>query len=178
MGHNAGYHITTGSKNTILGRYNGNQGGLDIRTSSNYIVLSDGDGNPRGYWDGSAWQGFGGGPMTKISTTTVTSAVSSVGITLPTSGYTHLRLQFSNVKNATDTVAAQIRLSADGGSNFKSLYYVIKVLILVLLINKGSGTTLTISETVLSNSANTQLFGFIDIHIPTERSTVIQFNVG
>jgi hypothetical protein len=39
--------ITTGSKNTILGTYNGNQGSLDIRTASNYIVLSDGDGNPR-----------------------------------------------------------------------------------------------------------------------------------
>jgi hypothetical protein len=39
--------VTTGSKNTIIGAYNGNQGGLDIRTSSNYIVLSDGDGNPR-----------------------------------------------------------------------------------------------------------------------------------
>jgi hypothetical protein len=38
--------ITSGSKNTILGGYNGNQGGLDIRTASNYIVLSDGDGNP------------------------------------------------------------------------------------------------------------------------------------
>ncbi|NBW19218.1 MAG: hypothetical protein EBR82_65710, partial [Caulobacteraceae bacterium] len=38
--------VTTGSKNTILGPYNGNQGGLDIRTASKYIVLSDGDGNP------------------------------------------------------------------------------------------------------------------------------------
>ena len=42
-----GYYVTTGSKNTILGGYNGNQSGLDIRTSSNYIVLSDGDGNVR-----------------------------------------------------------------------------------------------------------------------------------
>ena len=39
--------VTTGSANTILGNYSGNQGGLDIRTLSNYIVLSDGDGNPR-----------------------------------------------------------------------------------------------------------------------------------
>jgi hypothetical protein len=39
--------MTTGSKNTIIGGYSGNQGGLDIRTTSNYIVLSDGDGNPR-----------------------------------------------------------------------------------------------------------------------------------
>jgi hypothetical protein len=47
--------MTTGSKNTLVGCYNGNQGGLDIRTASNNIVLSDGDGNPRGYWDGSNW---------------------------------------------------------------------------------------------------------------------------
>jgi len=46
VGQQAGKEITTGSKNTILGRYTGNQGGLDIRTSSNNIVLSDGDGNP------------------------------------------------------------------------------------------------------------------------------------
>ena len=46
VGYQAGYLITTGSKNTIIGSYNGNQGGLDIRTASNYIVLSDGDGNP------------------------------------------------------------------------------------------------------------------------------------
>jgi hypothetical protein len=43
----AGYDMTTGIKNTILGSFTGNQGGLDIRTLNNYIVLSDGDGNPR-----------------------------------------------------------------------------------------------------------------------------------
>jgi hypothetical protein len=53
VGYSAGNAITTGSKNTILGRYTGNQGGLDIRTASNYIVLSDGDGNPRGIFDNS-----------------------------------------------------------------------------------------------------------------------------
>jgi hypothetical protein len=47
VGQNCGNKITTGSQNTIIGRYNGNEGGLDIRTSSNNIVLSDGDGNPR-----------------------------------------------------------------------------------------------------------------------------------
>jgi hypothetical protein len=51
LGSDAGYFITTGSKNTIVGTYSGNGGGLDIRTASNYIVLSDGDGNPRGIFD-------------------------------------------------------------------------------------------------------------------------------
>ena len=51
LGTTAGYAMTSGSKNTIIGAYGGNQGGLDIRTASNYIVLSDGDGNPKGYYD-------------------------------------------------------------------------------------------------------------------------------
>jgi len=45
MGESSGYFVSSGQKNTILGRYNGNQDGLDIRTSSNNVVLSDGDGN-------------------------------------------------------------------------------------------------------------------------------------
>jgi hypothetical protein len=53
VGYGAGYLVTTGGKNSIIGAYSGNQGGLDIRTASNYIVLSDGDGNPRGIFDSS-----------------------------------------------------------------------------------------------------------------------------
>ena len=47
IGCSAGEAVTSAAKNTILGRFNGNENGLDIRTSSNNIVLSDGDGNPR-----------------------------------------------------------------------------------------------------------------------------------
>ena len=47
IGDDAGYLITGGSSNTIIGRFSGSGGGLDITTSSNNIVLSDGDGNPR-----------------------------------------------------------------------------------------------------------------------------------
>ena len=55
VGQNSGQAITTGDANTILGRFSGNQGtpNLDIRTASNYIVLSDGDGNPNVFIDGS-----------------------------------------------------------------------------------------------------------------------------
>jgi hypothetical protein len=52
FGHAAGAAVTTGGKNTIIGSYSGNQGSLDIRTSSNFIVLSDGDGNPRMVYEG------------------------------------------------------------------------------------------------------------------------------
>ena len=51
IGQGAGYYVTSGAKNTIIGEYTGNSGGLDIRTSNNYIVLSDGDGNPRAFID-------------------------------------------------------------------------------------------------------------------------------
>jgi hypothetical protein len=60
IGYDSGSLMTTGAKNTILGGYNGNSGGLDIRTASNNIVLSDGDGVPRavvnsnGYFHASA----------------------------------------------------------------------------------------------------------------------------
>jgi len=47
IGTDSGYQVTTGGNNTILGRYNGCQCNLDIRTSSNNIVLSDGAGCPR-----------------------------------------------------------------------------------------------------------------------------------
>jgi len=49
VGAGAGDGVTSGAKNSILGRYNGNQSGIDIRTGSNYVVLSDGDGNPVAY---------------------------------------------------------------------------------------------------------------------------------
>jgi len=56
LGYASGYYITTGSKNTIIGQYTGNQDGLDIRTASNYVVLSDGDGNRAAYWQsGGGW---------------------------------------------------------------------------------------------------------------------------
>lgn len=53
IGTGAGTSITTGAKNTIIGGFQGNQDGLDIRTGSTYIVLSDGDGNARMYYNGA-----------------------------------------------------------------------------------------------------------------------------
>jgi hypothetical protein len=59
--------MTTGNKNTILGGFSGNQGGLDIRTADNYIVLSDGDGNPRVWWDNN-------GGLSQVNANNVTNA--------------------------------------------------------------------------------------------------------
>ena len=60
VGFQAGYSVTTGNRNVIIGNYSGNAGGLDIRTSSNNIVLSDGDGNPRLYRPSSGGWVFAG----------------------------------------------------------------------------------------------------------------------
>ena len=80
VGNDSGYAMTTGSKNTILGRYNGNSNGLDIRGADNNIVLSDGDGVPRGYyWSDSgetAW--FFTSPKTNQLAMKVINSASSV----------------------------------------------------------------------------------------------------
>ena len=63
IGESSGISITGGKKNTIIGRYSGNQGGLDIRTLSNYIVISDGDGNPRIWVNNTGQVNFPGGSV-------------------------------------------------------------------------------------------------------------------
>jgi len=75
----AGYYVTTGSKNTIIGGYSGNNGGLDIRTSSNYIVLSDGDGNPRAYNNGTGTWFFGTGGASNYEGTILLNGASGSG---------------------------------------------------------------------------------------------------
>ena len=55
IGASAGSEVTGGGSNVVIGRYNGNQGGIDIRTASNNIVLSDGDGVPRMRIDASGY---------------------------------------------------------------------------------------------------------------------------
>jgi len=55
LGVSSGSAMTTGSNNIILGGYTGNVGGLDIRTSSSRMVLSDGAGNIRAYHNATNW---------------------------------------------------------------------------------------------------------------------------
>lgn len=45
FGDRAGQNITSGSYNVILGSHNGNLNGVDIRTSSNNVIIADGLGN-------------------------------------------------------------------------------------------------------------------------------------
>jgi hypothetical protein len=92
VGHQSGDLIVGGSKNSILGRFDGNQGGLDIRNSSNHIVLSDGDGNPRLIINASGNVDIGG----DISLTGATTISNTSG-------------------DLTLDVAGNIILDADGG---------------------------------------------------------------
>jgi hypothetical protein len=94
VGFQSGINMSTGSKNTILGSFSGNSNGLDIRTASNYIVLSDGDGNPRGGWAGS--QFFTGGVDYTMSGT-------NYGVTLFASNGAQVR--WNNDGGATDANA-------------------------------------------------------------------------
>jgi hypothetical protein len=58
FGYSAGSAITTGAKNTIIGSYTGSAAPISA-TGSNYIVLSDGDGNVRQTIDSSGNVGIG-----------------------------------------------------------------------------------------------------------------------
>ena len=101
VGGAAGYYVTTGSKNTILGGFQGNAGGLDIRTSSNYIVLSDGDGNPRAFCNGSNYWGFN--TVSPDNTTIITVQANSGGNGMAVKAGTNgnYGIYFNNVANST-----------------------------------------------------------------------------
>ena len=85
LGEESGQAITFGAKNTVIGRYSGNQDGIDIRTASNNIVLSDGDGNARQYYDGAnnfwAWRNGGTERMRITSTGNIYGTSGTTGMT-------------------------------------------------------------------------------------------------
>ena len=76
IGRSSGSQITSGESNSIVGRYNGNQYGLDIRTLSNRIILSDGDGNPRFYINNTGYTNAS--PDISDSTRTMSGVTSHV----------------------------------------------------------------------------------------------------
>jgi len=88
VGSGAGSTITTGSKNTILGAYSGNEDGLDIRTLSNRIVLADGDGSVGLYIDDSQDAHFDGNVI--AYSTTISDR--------------RLKSEITNISNALDKV--------------------------------------------------------------------------
>ena len=87
VGVQAGRYITTGSYNVIIGGFTGNVGGsgLDIRTLSNNVVISDGQGNIRQYINSSGNVG--------IKTTLITEALTVAGIVSATGFYGSLNAE-------------------------------------------------------------------------------------
>jgi hypothetical protein len=118
IGASAGIAITTGSKNTLLGSYTGNQNGLDIRTSSNNVVLSDGDGNIRFYANSSGNVGLGAtNPTSKLT------VVGASGTTLLVTGGT-IPIQIGgNDVSGTIFKVGQINLSGPDASDVNATYY-------------------------------------------------------
>ena len=79
LGEKSGRQITQGSYNVLIGKYEGINDDLDIRSSSNNIVLSDGAGNIRQYINSSGDVG--------IKTTVITEALTVAGVVSATSFY-------------------------------------------------------------------------------------------
>jgi hypothetical protein len=121
VGSGAGYYVSSGAKNTIIGGYTGNQGGLDIRTASNYIVLSDGDGNVRGYFNNS---GYFFAPAVFLTVSTALSGAifgsDDVGLfTVSASGQKRIIPRKPNDPSAASDNLIDL---GDSGSRFRVIY--------------------------------------------------------
>ena len=99
----AGSAMTTGNYNTIIGGYTGQQH-IDLRTSSNHIVMSDGSGNPRTIIDQNGVQRISGATTNRSATRAyfqivqgvLTSAASGVAKSFIYVGHHHcLRIYIS-----------------------------------------------------------------------------------
>ena len=126
VGSGSGSEITSGAANTILGRYNGNQNSLDIRTLSNHIVLSDGDGNPRGVFDGSGNFLVGSptnGGQTGVGIFTQTAASDCLTANATNASFTSAIINIRTTRNTTNGTFKAIQYYNDGASAQK--FYVI-----------------------------------------------------
>ena len=125
LGHASGEAVTTGGSNTIIGRYDGNQGGLDIRTQNNVVVLSDGDGNPRVVVNSSGQTFLNHASLTAPVVGTEKLGVqggSGVAIAAQCNVRTGLPLFLSNTDNATNTYLAQFA-TGSGGDTRGEIYF-------------------------------------------------------
>jgi hypothetical protein len=121
IGRSAGESITTGTKNTILGRYTGNQGGLDIRTSPNHIVLSDGDGNPRGWCDNlSVWnfKSVGVNPSVRAFASGASDGQHSLYVDKPSTTTTTNQCFVGFTINSQSTASGQINANGANSAAF------------------------------------------------------------
>ena len=141
FGQNAGYAITTGRKNVLIGGYGGNSGGLDIRTSSNNIVLSDGDGNIRMYAPSDNFVRFGtrGNTTAAPGISSIYNSYTNLGTTPQTvdvvgGNASILHFFMQNSQADPDQASWTIWAGRDGGTAHR--YYTV-----------GGGGNCSISET-------------------------------
>ena len=116
LGQQAGNAISTGASNTIIGRYTGNSNGLDIRTSSNNVLLAGGDGKPR-FWDNGSITSFAGSIETSGSFATTTPRFYVYGTTNPTFN------QSNYIWHSAGDGNANFYMARSTGSGTGSLFY-------------------------------------------------------
>ena len=85
----AGYAITTGQYNVVIGPYTGNSGGLDIRTASNFVVFADGQSNIRQVFNSSGVSLTAQGAPASITTTATLTGAQVLGGLINTTGTTY-----------------------------------------------------------------------------------------
>jgi len=129
LGTNAGSGITTGSNNVVLGGYAGAVAPI-LATGSNYVVLSDGVGNIRTYYDASGNKVNYGVQATSAAAPTIASATTIA----PTKAIT-----FISGVTPIVTITAPSPISLGGGQ--------------ITLIPTGIFTTTTAGNIALASTA-------------------------
>jgi len=151
IGAGSGSALTSGGKNVILGSYTGNQGSLDIRTASNYVVLSDGDGNPRAYWNGANATFNGGLDVTGAATVSTTLGVTGVSTLTAGAVIQGLTVGRGAGAVATNTAVGDSALAATTGGLNVAVGY--KALI---LNSTGTSNTVVGHNSAVANLGGTQ----------------------
>ncbi|MDA8928883.1 tail fiber domain-containing protein [Gammaproteobacteria bacterium] len=124
IGNYAGSTITTGSNNIVIGQYDGNESGLDIRTSSGNIILADADANIRMRIDSSGNVGIGTTSpdntlMVQGASTDGSGSTGNVALFEGPSGTNGLKIFIDDTENAAglQTIASDDLLLNPYGGN-------------------------------------------------------------
>jgi hypothetical protein len=160
VGRNAGGSITSGAKNTIIGNYSGAGAPISL-TGSNYVVLSDGDGNVRAYWNGAnaTFDGdltltgtlFGNdielsGPLTAAGNVLVNSSSGKIGYATGNgAGGTVTQATSRTTAVVLNKPTGAITLFSAAGTTAATTFTVTNSTVLatsVILLNQKSGTDL------------------------------------
>jgi len=152
IGTNAGTSITTGSKNTIVGSFGG------AATTSNNVVLADGDGNVRFQWDGTNVLLNGNTAITKSGTITTNylpkfTGASTIGDSAITDDGTTVTLVSRALSGTSATFSST---GSFGNASLNGAYLVVKG---ANGVPASSGTTTT---AVFRVSSGTGLYNVLD----------------